>query len=232
MTAALSHRPLAKAWLVEQLGAKDFGHGVPEVPKPPNPAQNGAFYADQFDSESSDYSFQIEVDGVIIRLMTAPMLPRQLGDEGFGTLLGTWYPKWKASWVKQGQATKVSISCPLTGRKVGHPSVRAFFQFFCTGQVQCVETQTSVGAEDLLILATHFQIPYLKNAAEVALRRFVSTSTFCHMLCLADTCQALQLKRFCLLFAAHSHELLDRTDVRKLPSRLRTAVQQALEAAL
>lgn len=183
------------------------------------------FFSKQYDNDAYDYDFKVQVGTGTIRLLNCVFTALDLDYEhALGTLPEMWVPKWEKHWLEHGQPAVLAVKCDITGRTVSYEAARIFFRFFYSGSIDWPKDTAYNSAQEVLVLASFFQVPYLINAAEMALQPLVDTSNCCLMLAMADQYGAAQIRAYCLYYAGRARNI---KDLQTLSAELQAEVHQA-----
>lgn len=200
-----------KQWMINSLHVTHMAHGAPPVKiSAANPVQGffqgPHFLMEMFNNPDRHPDLAITVSGRDI------LVHKCIVASGSDVL----DRQWDALWLQGNSAymsnwTFDSTACSACGIETSYSTALMFFSFFYTGEVKWPQKEADANsAVELLVLASIYHVPYLVQAAEVALKNRISNNNCFTLLVVADHHDAQQLCKFSLHYIANGFKLLSK----------------------
>lgn len=215
----LADAPGVRQWIVNSLGAIDLDTGAPVVRQlHSNPVSSASYWREMFNNPAADPDATAVFDTQTVHLHRLALL----------TTGHRFSPQWDGLWQNPPEALTADVHCDACDVKLSHETVLMFFQWFYTGELVWPSDLAECATPfELLVMASHFDVPFLIAAAEVALRARVTLKTCCELLEFADHHNAQQLKNLCLHVLVSGHQHCQQ--MHQLSKKLQNEVQRAIK---
>lgn len=221
-----------KKWLINSLHVTHMTDGAPIVKiSAANPVQGifqgPDFLIDMFNNPKRHPDLIISVNSQDI------LVHKCIVASGSDVLDRQWDPLWL-----QGNSSYTSrwdfdsTACSPCGVNTSYSTALMCFSFFYTGEVKWPQKEADApSALELLVLASLYNVPFLLQAAEVALKNRINNSNCFTFLTVADHHDAQQLRKFSLHYIANGFKLLSKSaQYSELSREFQAELQQMREA--